>query len=145
MGGVYRYQQQPSGNQSSPVRMSRQGWGHWGPTETGEGWWQRPSHRRRLLPSARTGNKCCSVASAPHQTLEATGNCLPGSAAVQTCVLGAPPPHPGWDFFSVLLFCASSPAFEVVAYRVGAASSKQARSRRGLCSTDLGLPAGITC
>lgn len=76
-----------------------------------------PSHRR-LPPSARTSNKHCLVASAPHQTLTGTvlpKSRLPGSAAVHTCVLSAPPASDG-IFFSIHLFCASSPGFEVVAY-----------------------------
>lgn len=86
----------------------------------------------------------------PSQRLGCLGAaCLLGSAAVQTCVLGAPP---AGIFFSICLICAFSPVFEVVAYGVWATSSKQAK-RQSSCplhfyGADLRPPVGthpITC
>lgn len=115
MGGFYRYQPQPSGNQSSPVRMSWQGCGHWGHRNRNKrGLVAAPSHQWLLLPSVLTGSERCLVASAPYQTLAVAvlpGICFPGNAAVQTCVLGDPPA--GIFFFSIYLFCAYSQGFEL--------------------------------
>lgn len=115
MGGFYRYQPRPSSNQSSPVRMSWQGCGHWG---------HRNRNERGLVAAPQPPVAAAAVC--PHwQRALFGGQCsvsnpCSGCAAWnllswQCCCTDLCPWWPSsWDFFfSIYLFCAYSQGFEL--------------------------------